>query len=97
MKAEVDLDYAMKRRKTFRPVFQKRAKERSGAKGKSKGFCNGSASLTYLVTLKTRRRRRARRPERPKEPPRSRKLTQKTSKMEPVMTAQSKRLKADEK
>ena len=53
--------------------------------------------LTYVVTLKTRRRRRARRPERPNAPWRSRQLTRITSKMDPVMTAQSKRLKADEK
>ena len=44
---------------------------------------------SYLVTLKTRRSLRALRPERPKEPALGLKLTQNTSNIDPVMTAQS--------
>ena len=47
---------------------------------------------TYLVTLKTLRSLRALRADNPKLPARSWKLTQKTSKTEPVMTIVSKRL-----
>lgn len=49
----------------------------------------------YLVTLKMRRSRRARSTDSPNEPPFT--ADQITSKMEPVMTTQSKRLKADSK
>ena len=44
---------------------------------------------SYLVTLKTRRSLRALRPERPKDPALGLKLTQNTSNIDPVMTAQS--------
>lgn len=49
----------------------------------------------YLVTLKIRNRRRARNTDKPKEPPFT--SDQITSKIEPLMTTQSKRLKDDSK
>uniref|UniRef100_A0A1Y1LV91 Uncharacterized protein n=1 Tax=Photinus pyralis TaxID=7054 RepID=A0A1Y1LV91_PHOPY len=49
----------------------------------------------YFVTLNIRSRRRARNTERPKEPPFT--SDQITSKMEPEITTQSKRLNADSK
>lgn len=52
---------------------------------------------THLVTLKTLRSLSALRPDRPNDPARGLKLTQNTSKIDPVMTAQSKRLKAEPK
>ena len=52
---------------------------------------------TYFVTLKTRRSLRARKAESPKDPARSRTWTQITSKIDPTITMQSKRLKAEEK
>ena len=51
--------------------------------------------MTHLVTLKTLSSLSALNAERPKEPALSWKLTQNTSKTEPVMTMTSKRLKLD--
>ena len=52
---------------------------------------------TYFVTLKTRSSLRALRAESPNDPALSLKLTQTTSTMEPMITMQSNRLKAEEK